>query len=201
VRAERRERLQPEPREDGGLVVAEVFEQVTGMVGQAAAMGEDVGDRRVVGDPRVREREVGQVLAHRVRPGHLPALRRGGDHGRADRLRDRGQLEHGVGVDRGGLADLAHAEALGVQDLALVDDADRDSGDRGRREIGLDDPVERGDPRSTASWLMAPGAGDAAVWGAGCAGGGAAVHPASSAAAQPARSIRSSDGRPCALPV
>ena len=46
------------------------------------------------------------------------------DDGRRDRLGERRELEHGIGIDLGGLARLADAEAAEIDHLVLEHDAD-----------------------------------------------------------------------------
>ena len=63
-----------------------------------------------------------------VPPGQ-PLVDQGADGGGAEGLGHRADLEEGVRVDWIVAADLLDAEALGEDDLALVDDGDRQAGD------------------------------------------------------------------------
>ncbi len=161
--AERVEGLQAEVVEDVRLVVAEVFEEVPGVVGEAAAVGEEVGGGDVVADPGVLQREAGEgdvlVPVGGVGEG-------AGDDGGGDGLGERGDLEDGVGVDLAALTGPSEAEALEVEDLVVVDDGHGGAGDAGRPHHGGDGAVEAG------HGLLDGGVGDLGPRGWGRGGGG-----------------------------
>ena len=97
----------------------------------------------MLGDVRIVQREGGIVQLRRVVPFDEAVPDQLGDDGRGDRLRHRGQQEHRVRVDGARLAQFAHAKALGVNHLVLVDDADSHSGHAGSLHGVRDDAVER----------------------------------------------------------
>ena len=142
-RAERIERLLVEMGQNIAAVEAEILEQVAGPGAQAAPMRQQVGERGVLGDVRIVQREGGIEQLRRVVPFDDAVPDQLGDDGRGDRLRHRGQQEHRVGVDGATLAQFARAEALGVNHLVLVDDADSHSGHAGSLHVVCNDAVER----------------------------------------------------------
>jgi hypothetical protein len=97
-----------------GLVTveAEPFEVLPRHARQATAVREEVADRDRLRHGGIRQREGWQVFGDRVRPGHDLVGDELGDAGAGDRLRDRRDLEHSVGVDDLRLAHVADAEPL-----------------------------------------------------------------------------------------
>ena len=144
---ERGQRLVPQVSEDVGAVEVQVLQQVTGVVGQAAAVGEQVGQGHVAADPGALEGEPRVVRAHGVVPGDGLVPDRAGDHGRGQRLGHRRELEHRVRVHRRRLAHAAYAEPPEVDDAVPVDHAERHPGHTGLRHGVVDhavEPAERG---------------------------------------------------------
>ncbi len=144
--AEAGQRQQAQPLQHLLAVVAEIFQHIAGMVRQAGTVGEQIGDGDVLRHPRVRQREPGQVLHHRRVPGDRAGADLMGDHGGGERLRQRGDLEHGVGVDLCRLTILAHAEALGIDGGAVLHHGDRHAGNAGlAHDVAGEriEPVER----------------------------------------------------------
>ncbi len=133
--------------EDLAPVVAEVLEQVARVIGQPAPVGEEIRGGHVRVHPRVGEQEVRQHLLDGIVPADRAELlrERGSDHGGADRLGHRRELEHRVGIDGLGLALLAGADTLQVTDLPLVDDRDGDTGHAGLLPVPVDDGGQRGE--------------------------------------------------------
>ncbi len=163
ARPERVEGLQPHVVEDVRLVVAEVFEEVAGVVGEAAAVGEQVGGGDVVGDPGVLQGEPGQDGA--VVP--LLGVGEGAGHDRGgDGLGHRSELEDGVGADLAALAGLAEPVALDVDDLVVMDHGHGHAGDPGAAHHVRDGAVEAGDG------LVDGGVRDLGLRGGGRAGRG-----------------------------
>src|SRR5690606_38164160 len=104
---------------------------VTGVVWQSAAMGVEVGDGDVRGDPWIAEGEGGIDVRHPRVPANLTLANETGDHGRPERFGDRGELEDGAGVHRLTGVDVPYPEAFGEHDLVVRHHADGDAGDSG----------------------------------------------------------------------
>ncbi|KUO14800.1 hypothetical protein AQJ91_44815 [Streptomyces dysideae] len=121
--------------------------QVPGVVGQPAAVREQVGEGDLAGDPAVLEGEAGTVLDDRVVPGDGLLTHGRGDHGRCDRPGDRDELEDGVGSDLALRAGLPFAEALQIQHLVVMDHADGDTRHTGPAHGVPHDSVEPVHPR------------------------------------------------------
>ena len=64
----------------------EVFQQIAGVVGQAAAMRVHVADGDLARDPRIEHDESGIQLAQPGIPGDFAVANERGDDGSADRL-------------------------------------------------------------------------------------------------------------------
>ena len=126
-----------------GTVEVQVLQQVTGVVGQAAAVGEQVGQGDVAADPGALEGEprvVHRATGSSQDDGLVPD--RPGDHGRGQRLGHRGELEHRVRVHRRRLAHAAYAEPPQVDDAVPVDHTERHPGHTGLGHGVVDHPVE-----------------------------------------------------------
>ena len=140
-------------------VISKVFQLVAGVVGQSRTVGVHVGDRDVMRDPVVAQGEPRQVLDQ---------LRVPGDHARpnlmrndrcSDRFRQRGQLEHRVGVHRVIAADATHAEALRVHGLVIAHDRDGQAGNVRSAEQVCREIIQPADRRVDLPWWNDIGGG------------------------------------------
>ena len=125
-------------------VIAQVLEQIARVIRQAGPVRVHVADRHHLGHRGVRQREPRQLVDDRGVPADRvhPHLMR--DHRGSERFGQRGQLEHGVGVDpilgAVTVADVLDAESLRVHGFSAVHHGDGHAGDaRLRHQI-----LERG---------------------------------------------------------
>ena len=89
----------------------------------------------------------GQIVDDRRVPGDLALLDEEAERRRGEDLGVRGDAEERPGVDRGRIAELPDAVALGQDDAAVLDDGQGQAGDL----EGLHGPGDRGvDPRRNA---------------------------------------------------
>ena len=148
--AERRRRLDvPEAARDVSTVVGRLRppEQVPGAEAEPAAVDEEVADAELAGDVGIVHHEPGQVVDDGRVPGDLAFLDEQAEGRRREDLGVGGDAEEGPRVDRGGIAQLPDAVALGQDDAAVLDDGQREAGDF----EGLHDPGDRGvDPGRNA---------------------------------------------------
>ena len=93
------------------------------MIGKAGAVTEQVAQRDMGRDPRVLEGEPGQMRHHRRGPRHRTSADLLGNDSAGDRLRQRGDLKHSVGIDEFRLAGLANTEALGIDGAPILHDS------------------------------------------------------------------------------
>ena len=91
---------------------------------QAAAMRKQVAQRHLARHPRVRQAELRHELGDAIVPAHFLFADDGRHRRGGERLGDRGELEDGIAIDLGGLAHLADAEPLHIDDAILVHDDD-----------------------------------------------------------------------------
>ena len=111
--------------QDRAAVEADVFQQVAGVIGQPAAVGEQVAQGDRSRGQGIGQREVGIVPDDRVIPtdASVSVPHQASHDGGCDGLGDRSQLEDGVGVNGVGRACFADAEALEIDHLVAEDDA------------------------------------------------------------------------------
>ncbi len=145
--SERVEWQLPESFEHVPPVVAEVLQQVACVVGQPRAVREHVPHADHRRDSRIRQREPWQLGHDRCIPADRVGAHLMGDHGCAQRLGHRCQLEHRVRVDLGAIAHILDPEALGVHGLPAMNHGDGHPGDAGLLHQVVDDPVELGHRR------------------------------------------------------
>ena len=98
--------------------------QVAGAQAQAAAVRQQVANGEFARDVRVVHAELRQDVDDLVVPAHLAFVHEHGEGRRREGLGVGADLEQGVGAHLLGLPLLAHAIALGVDQLAVLDDAD-----------------------------------------------------------------------------
>ena len=94
------------------------------MIGQPAAMAEQIAQPQFARDERIVHAKARIMVDHAVIPVDPSFAHQRRQHGRRDWLRHRRHLKHGVGIDPFRLARLAHAKALLVNDLVLMDHRD-----------------------------------------------------------------------------
>ena len=110
------------------LGVAEAFQVVADVARQATAMGEQVADRDFGRGIGVMQREARIDVADSRVPRQGAVTDEGSDHGRGNRLGERRQLEHSIGVDLRGAAGLPNAEAGEIEHLVAAHDGNRQAG-------------------------------------------------------------------------
>jgi hypothetical protein len=112
------------------------------MSGQSASVRKHVtkGDR--ARHPGILHLESGIVLYNRIVPSHEAFADESGDHRGRNRLRHRGELKHGVGVDRFRLAHLANAVAAQKRYSIVVNDGDCQTWHTGSRHALADNCIE-----------------------------------------------------------
>lgn len=117
-------RCDPQRTDQRLSVVAEHGQRVVDVSRQARALGGDVENAEIAGDPGIGELKIGDMVDDRIipaEPAGIDRLRqRRGEKG----LGGRTDLEDRLRRDLLRLAERADAEALGVDQLVLVDDAD-----------------------------------------------------------------------------
>ena len=114
--------MQPQFLEDHGSIEPQILEVVARTGEETGAVAECVAHGGELGDGRILELKLGKQLVNRRLPAELAAALtdRGGDSGRGERLRYRGDLEHRIGRNLFPGADLAHPEPLSEDGLAAV---------------------------------------------------------------------------------
>ncbi len=112
--------------------------------GQPRTVAEGVPDCHVLGQVRVWQAEPGQVGRHRLVPPHLALVDEHRDGHRRQRLGRRHHTEQCLRVDRAGLAEAAHPEALLVHRGTVLDHDNRQPGDLPVLPPLGDEGVERG---------------------------------------------------------
>ncbi len=132
--------------------VAEVFEQVAGFGGEAAAMREKLADRDLAGCLGIGKLEAGVEIGDAVVPTDLSLADERGEDGRGDGLRERRDFKHGVGIDLRGFSYFANAVAPEKHDLVVIHDRDRYSGDFSPAKAGADVRFELRKRRLDAFW-------------------------------------------------
>ena len=145
ARAETGRRLDVREALDGFLArqaAARDEQQIPCPQPEPAAVDQQIADRHLAGDPRIVHTEPRDVVDHLVVPAELALIDEDGDRRRGERLAGRAGLEDRVGVDLGGLAELADAPALGERGLAMLDDRDGDAGRAGLLAQRLDLGIE-----------------------------------------------------------
>jgi hypothetical protein len=115
-------------------------------------MAEEIADGDFAGDVRVSQLELGKVLLDGVVPGKFALIDEDGDGSGGEGFRVGGDAEEGVGIDGFGAGETADAIALGVHQLAVLDNGD---GDAGHLEAFLD----AGDPGVEVCGLGQQGSG------------------------------------------
>nr|GEU28508.1 hypothetical protein [Tanacetum cinerariifolium] len=126
--AEARRRLDvPEFRDDlvGRKFGARPPQQIPGAQSQAAAVREQVAHRHGAGHVRIVHLEARQMHGDRVVPFQLALVHQ---HGQCRSRKPLGvgrHLEQGLAIDGRGVAQLAHAVALGRDDFSILDDGNR----------------------------------------------------------------------------
>jgi hypothetical protein len=156
LRAEARVgRLESQPVEDFVLVVSDVFEKVAGMIGQAAAMAQQIAQSQLARDVGVVHAEAGVMVDDAVVPLDAPLTNKRGQHSGRNRLRDGCDLEHGVRIDRLWFAGFTDAVAFLEQDIIAVDDGDGDARDAGALQRLAGEVVELFDRRLEARQIDA----------------------------------------------
>ena len=117
-----------------GAGIAEVFEEVAGFGGESAAVGEKVADSDLLGGLGIRELEVGIEVEDLVVPMDFAFAYQRRKDSRGNGFRERCDLKNCVGIDWRRVSDFADAIAAHKEDLVVVDDSDRDSGNLGAGE-------------------------------------------------------------------
>ena len=102
--------------------------QVAGTQAQAAVVDQQVPHLHLLRDPRVVHAELRQVLDDRVVPLQPAGIDQAREHARRHRLAVGRDLEQRVVVDLPAATGLPFAERTGVDDVAIADDAHRQSG-------------------------------------------------------------------------
>ena len=98
-------------------------------------MGEQVADRDGRRRELILESKAGIDVADAAVPRDLAVAHQRRHDSRGQRLGERGELEHRVGVNGFGLANLANAEGAEKDDFIAMDDGDREP----RYELSVDD--------------------------------------------------------------
>ena len=132
-----------EPLDDVGA--AEVVRlrpehQVAGAGGQAAVVDQQVAHLHLARHPRILHAELRQVTLYRVVPLELSGVHQARERGRGHRLGVGGDLEQRLRIDRLTAAGGQFACGARVDDLAVLDDADRET----RQAVALHRGVEGG---------------------------------------------------------
>ncbi len=107
---------------------AQVFQPVAAVVGQAAAMAQQIAEPQLARDEGIVHPEAGVAIDHAVVPADASLADQGRQNGGRNGLGHRSELEDGVGIDAFGPADLAHPVALFENDLIPMDDNNGDTG-------------------------------------------------------------------------
>ncbi len=126
--AERIERQLLQAGYDVVAFEAEVFEIVARRARQTAAMCKEIPDGSVFGLIVVVQFETGKMFCHRIVPRNHALRHLNGSDSRGYGFRNRSDLEHGVGIDGGVLADFPFAVAFRKHGLAAADHGDRHAG-------------------------------------------------------------------------
>ena len=101
-------------------------QEIPGAEAEAAAVGQQIPDRELAGDPRVVHPEFRQVVDDPVIPVELALVNQDAERGRGEGLGQRRDLKDGVGVHRVGLPNFPHTVPLGVDQLAVFHYPDGD---------------------------------------------------------------------------
>src|SRR5262249_15079690 len=109
---------------------AEILEQIPSMIRQAAPMRIHVANSDFARDPWIKHLECGIERAQFRVPGYFSLADEFGNHSRANRLRDRRQLEHRVSIHRCFCVYIAHSKSFRVHDFVLKHDCDGETGYR-----------------------------------------------------------------------
>ena len=112
--------------------------QIAAAFGQAAVVHEQVAHLHVLGDPGIEHAESRQVLGHRVIPAQLAGIDQAREQACRHGLAVRGDLEQGLARDLLARTRFAFTGCARVNDLAVVDDADGETG----QVIALHDFIE-----------------------------------------------------------
>ena len=114
--------------EDFPLGVAELLEVVADAARQSAAMGEQVADRDLRRGIGLVQRKAGIDIADAGVPRQVTVTHERGNDGRGNRLGERRELKHRIGVDPFACARFPDAEACEIDHLVVLDDGDRQTG-------------------------------------------------------------------------
>ena len=106
-----------------------------------AAVGQKIANGHLMRNIRVVHHEAGKTLVHRIVPGELARIYQPSQSSGGECFCVRADAEHGVLVDRRGIAQLAHAVAFGEDDLAVFHNGNGHSrdleGPHGIGDVGI----------------------------------------------------------------
>ena len=117
-------------------------QQITGAEPQPAAVRHQITDREFAGHVRIVQLKPGKKLGDGIVPRELARVGEDRERGRGERFGVGGDLKQRVRIDPSGVAQGAHAVALGEHHPAVLDDGDGDARRAQRLEPAADVGVE-----------------------------------------------------------